>query len=254
MKRPRTLLENSRFYILASAVLLSIVAACWLRLSIPGDQLFYIRLQQVFGLIAVLLIYLAVILTPLSKLVGKGRLSGLLFARRAIGVSAAYFSLLHTVIAVTDQVGGLAGLQLLPERFKAAFLLGAIALLVLLLMAATSFDKMITFMTFRRWKLLHRFIYAAIALVVVHVWLIGTHADDIGIRIATAAALLLLFGLESVRLAQTVAAKYRLSLGAKIAAGAVIFGMMAASLALLPLLSKNYHSDHHAGSTGDSTR
>lgn len=245
------LLENSRFYILAGSVTGSIVAFCLLRIYIPSDQLFYIRAQQVYGLAAIILIYSAVILTPISKIFkGQSWLPGLLFARRAIGVSGAYFSILHTVIAVVDQVGGLSNLVLLPERFRVSFILGFAALLILILMAATSFDKVIEFMTFKRWKMLHRFIYAAGLLIIVHVWLIGTHADETSIRVAGGVALLILFGLEAIRIAKTIAFRYGLSFRPQVILSIAIFCVMGGSLALLPLLSKNYHSDHHSETDG----
>ncbi len=251
MKLPQVsikLIHNARFYILCSSVLLSIVVVCGLRLYIPSDQLFYIRTQQIYGLIAAVLIYIAIILTPLSKIIDKKHLSGMLFARRAIGVSAAYFSLIHTIIAVVDQTGGLSGLQLLPERFKLSFILGTVALLILILMAVTSFDKAITFLTFKKWKILHRFVYLAIGLIVVHVWLIGTHADDTMVRVITAAALAVLFGLEAFRLGIAIADKRHLSQLTRIIVSVALFAGMIGSLTVLPLLSQNYHSDHHDGS------
>src|SRR5687767_8589295 len=103
-KTPVSLAANPRFYILASAVCVSVLAACWLRLSITSDQLFVIRLQQLFGYFSVFLWVGALIITPLHKVVGDRRyMPYLLFARRAIGVSAAYFALLHVCIALWGQ-------------------------------------------------------------------------------------------------------------------------------------------------------
>jgi methionine sulfoxide reductase heme-binding subunit len=244
MKWP-ALQHNSRFYILASTLLVSIMVACFLRLQIPSDQLYLIRLQQVYGLLAVLLLYCAIILTPLQKLLPKAPfMPQVLFARRAIGVSAAYFSLLHTVIAVFDQVGGLGNLSLLPERFKWAFVLGALALLILLLMAGTSFDRVIDKMTFPRWKKLHRFVYLAGILIIIHIWLIGTHSDSTTVRLFSAIALALLFALESVRIVQ----KTKLTRSQKTVTGLALFTLLTGSLFLLPALGGNYHSDHHESS------
>lgn len=236
---------NIRFYILAAAVVLSVTIASWLRLTVPSDQLFYIRLQQVYGLLAVLLLYSAVLLTPVSKVFkGKKWLDVSLFARRAIGVSAAYFAVLHTLIALVDQLGGISKLALLPQRFIVAFVLGGTALLILLLMAATSFDAAITKMTFKNWKRLHSFVYLAGALIIIHVWLIGTHSDVTNIRIASAAALALLFALESNRTAMKLTKRFKLSRPKKIVVGLGMFAVLFGSLWLLPLLSANYHTAH----------
>lgn len=200
-----------RFYILCVAVLVSIAVASLLRLTIPEDRLFGIRTQQTFGLLAVILVYVAVLLTPLSKLIDRRKawLGRLLFSRRAIGVSAAYFALLHTLIVLFGQLGGLTGLALLPNSFQFAVWLGVAALAILLLMAATSFDKAIEKMTFRRWKWLHRFVYLAGVLIIVHVLLIGSHADEAWIVGASFAAIALLLVLEGLRVSKTIAGKRR---------------------------------------------
>lgn len=239
--------SNIRAYILALAILVSIMVIAVLRLSTPSDQLFYIRTQQVYGLIAVLLLYGAVILTPLSKLFPKKSwMSVLLFARRAIGVSAAYFTILHTLIAVFDQVGGIANLNLLPKRFIVAFVLGGIATLVLLAMAATSFDVVIQKMTFKRWKQLHQLVYIAGIGIIIHVWLIGTHADINAIRLVSLIALGALFALESYRLVAKYAANFS-GFQQKLA-GVAIFTVLFGSLWLLPTFAGNYHSEHDAES------
>lgn len=229
-------------------MLLSIVVASWLRLTVPSDQLFAIRTQQVFGLASIVLLYVAVLLTPLSKLAKNiPGMPALLFARRAIGVSAFYFAALHTIIVLVGQVGGWSGILLLPSRFKFAFILGGIALLILMLMAATSFDKAIKAMTFPRWKFLHRFVYLAGITVIIHVWLIGTHAQYAWAKWGGLLLLALLFLLEAIRLAQTYAVKYKLDSESRLAVGALIFGLLLGALLLLPLTSPNYHAVHSEG-------
>ena len=90
----RSLLDNSRFYILATSFLISLAVIGFLRLQIPSDQLFYIRTQQVFGLLAIFYWYVALIISPIGHVIGKHRMKKVEFARRAIGVSAFYFVLL----------------------------------------------------------------------------------------------------------------------------------------------------------------
>ncbi len=246
MNKFSTLLANSRFYILAGSLLLSIFLASYLRLHIPDDRLYYIRLEQIFGFISVVFLYIAVVLTPASKLIGKKPwLQQVLFARRAVGVSAAYFAALHVYLVMVEQIGGFSGLSLLPTRFKVSFALGTLALIILLLMAATSFDKVITFMTFQRWKQLHRLVYLAGLVIIVHVWLIGTHAEKPSVRIAGFATLGLLFALETKRIANNLTKRYKLARVEGNLLFVVLLVVMAGALLALPVLTKNYHSEHH---------
>ncbi len=239
--------SNVRFYVLAASLLASIIVVSAFRLTIPSDQLFSIRTQQAYGLLSVVMLYIATILTPLSKLFAKPRpawLEVLLFSRRAIGVSAAYFAVLHTGIVLFDQVGGLSGLFLLPPRFVVAFALGALALLVLLVMAATSFDTVIARLTFPRWKRLHRFIYPAVVLVIVHVWLIGTHAALLSTRLTVMIAIDVLAALEALRIARFATTKYKLNMESQAAIFLLVFGLMIGALYALPLVVRNYNTEH----------
>jgi sulfoxide reductase heme-binding subunit YedZ len=240
------LLLNTRFYILVTSLLLSIFVAAFARYQIPSDQLYYIRSEQIFGLVSILLLYIAVIITPASKLVGKKPwMDKLLFARRAIGVSSAYFAILHVYLVLTQQTGGLSGLKLLPVRFQLAFLLGTIALIILFLMAITSFDKAMDFMTFKRWKRLHRFVYIAGVVLIVHVWLIGTHIEQNTIKVIAFLLLALLFGLEARRIASKLAVTRTWKSRKKNIVFVVLFVAMIIAILLLPKLTKNYHSQHH---------
>ncbi len=255
MKKMSQLLANSRFYILATSLLLSILIAALLRAAIPGDELYYIRVEQVFGFVSVIFLYVAVILTPLSKLLGKKPvLQKILFARRAFGVSAAYFAILHVYIVMAEQIGGLSGLGLLPSRFVVSFILGFIALVILFLMASTSFDKAIELMTFKRWKQLHRFVYLAGVLVIIHIWMIGTHAETPNIKAISILALALLFGLEAKRIANTLSARFKLSQFRRNLLFYLTFVLLTGSLMLLPVISRNYHSEHHDASQKEATQ
>jgi DMSO/TMAO reductase YedYZ heme-binding membrane subunit len=241
------LLHNVRFYVLASSVLASIAVVAWLRIQIPSDQLFYIRTQQVFGLLCVVYWYTALIISPLGYAIGKQRISHLVFARRAIGVSAAYFAVLHGAVALWGQLGGPGQLVYLPSLFKWSLLGGAIALIILLAMALTSFDRVIKFMTFRRWKWLHRLVYMGGILAVLHIWAIGTHLAYIELQLASLLALVLLGGLEIYRTVVLFARKheefqhkdYFFTLYISLA---TIWVLLVVSV---PVLLQNYHSRHN---------
>lgn len=247
MKALAKLLNNSRFYILVSSVLVSLLLAAWLRMQISTDRLYYIRLGQTFGLVSILYWYAAIVLSPLSKLTGpRFGMPYLLFARRGIGVSAAYFAVLHAHLAFFQEAGGFAGIFLLPSRFQWSLLFAVVALGVLVLLAATSFDKVIMKMTFPRWKAMQRLIYVGGVLAVLHVWLTGTHIAYQGVEWAAFAALSVLFGLESWRMAKWLGKKY-----SELAAPQLLITLFVSIwvifsflLVLLPKVAINFHSEH----------
>lgn len=244
------LLNNSRFYVLAISMLLSVATFAWLRLQIPSDQLFYIRVQQVFGLLCVLYWYAALVISPIGYIVGKQRMRHIEFARRAIGVSAAYFALLHGSVALWGQLGGMGQLSYLPSLFQWSLAGGLVALVILLIMAATSFDKVVKFMTFRRWKLLHRLVYIGGILAVLHIWSVGTHLAYVNIQWATFTALVVLSGLETFR-AVTLFAKKRPEFQSKdyfVTLFVSIWLLWIVLIAAIPTLVQNYHSRHDSHS------
>lgn len=247
------LLSNSRFYVLVSSVLISIAVLAWLRLQISSDQLFYIRLQQVFGLLCVMYWYVALVISPIGYVIGKQHVRHLEFARRAIGVSAAYFALLHGTVALLGQLGGVGQLTYLPSLFKWSLLGGLIALIILLIMASTSFDRVVKFMTFKRWKLLHRLVYIGGILAVLHIWSIGTHMAYTNIQWAAFVALVVLSGLETFR-ATTLFAKKHPEFQSKdyfVTLFVSIWLLWVVLIAAIPTLIENYHSRHddHSNTT-----
>lgn len=251
---PYSLLHNSRFYILCSSLLLSFIILAILRLQLPSDQLFAIRTQQVFGLMCILYWYAALVISPIGHIIGKQRMKKIEFARRAIGVSAFYFAALHAGIALWGQLGGVGSLQQLPQSFQWSLAGGAVALAVLAVMALTSFDRVVKFMTYRKWKWLHRFVYIAGVLAVLHIWSIGTHLAYGGVQLTALIALAVLSGLELFRVTKTLNEKL-LHLG-KTEAGilfAALWVMVVSCILLLPVMMQNYHSKHTDQGGGHSS-
>ncbi len=235
-----------------SSILLSVLVVCGLRLTIVGDKLFYIRSEQIFGFLSLFYWYAALIISPLNK-VAKGQkwLPHVIFARRAIGVSAAYFALLHVSISLWGQLGGVGGLNLLPGRFIWALGFGFVALIVLLIMASTSLDKVISFMTFRRWKWLHRTGYAAGILVLLHIWIIGTHMGYSIFKIIFFVMLSVLFGLEALRVARSLASRFpKLTFNPFILA-VCVWILLSGALLVVPRSIETFHSRHAAGGAHD---
>lgn len=173
------LLNNSRFWILAIAVTASVNIAGFMQLELPDGSLQTIRIEQTFGFVSLALLYCAIVISPLTKvfvnLPGKDAIT---HARRAIGVSAFYYALLHMYLTFFEQLNGFAGVPYLDQRYKLALLLGVFALAVLSIMAATSFDWVVSKMGYKHWKLLHRLVYVASLAVLGHLLLIGPHFDN----------------------------------------------------------------------------
>ena len=239
------LVHNARFYILCGTLIVSLAMAALLRLHIMSDQLYYIRLEQSYGLLSIICLYLAMLISPLQKALGvRPWLQRLVFMRRAIGVSAAYYAVLHMTIALWGQIGGIGAIKLLPVFFVWSLSFGLAAIIILLVMAATSFDAVIKRMTFFRWKLLHRLIYIGGVLIILHVWIIGTHVAYGWAQLAASLAVALLLGLEALRAAKQLAKRYT-ALNRYVtltAIGIWIAGL--GSLAVIPLAVERYHTKH----------
>ncbi len=242
-----SLFNNSRFYILVSTILLSLIVASATRLTIPSDQLFYIRTQQLYGLICIFYWYAALAISPLGYVVGKQRMKHLEYARRAIGVSAAYFALLHAGIALWGQLGGVTGVLTLSPLFQWSLAAGVFGVIVLTAMAATSFDKVITFMTFRRWKWLHRLVYAGGVLAVLHIWSIGTHVGYSVVQLIAFVALAGLSGLEMFRLTTLASRKptfYTRTKPLFYTTFVLAWGICIGIIASIPVYVDTYRSSH----------
>lgn len=243
------ILNNSRFYILASSFFISIIILGVLRTAIANDQLYIIRLEQVYGLLAILLWYLALIIGPLGHIIGKHRTKHLEFARRAIGVSTFYFAMLHFVIAFWGQLGGLGQVQYLPSVFVWTLLAGLGGLAVLFLLASTSFDAVVKFMTYRKWKWLHRLVYVGSILVLIHVWVLGTHLSYAPVQYLFYGMIVLFLAVELYPTSQLLNRKYlKLSKYESIILFLAAWLGISVALLIVPNLAPNINSSHdHTG-------
>ena len=108
-----------------------------------------------------------------------------------LGIAAAWFASLNVGIAYIDQFKAANPFKL-PAEYQLAFVVGAVALVILLVMAFTSFDA-----AFRKlgiwWFRLHRLVYLAILLILFHAFNIGVHATTAPFLIALAVAVLSIF-------------------------------------------------------------
>jgi ferredoxin-NADP reductase/DMSO/TMAO reductase YedYZ heme-binding membrane subunit len=121
------------------------------------------------GLVGLVLLVLALLVTPLRKWTGWNQLIAI---RRNLGVLAfGYLALHFAIFFALDRAGSVAStLDEIVERVYLWF--GAAALVMLIPLAATSTDGMVTRLGARRWKLLHRLAYPIAACAVVHYYLL----------------------------------------------------------------------------------
>lgn len=137
-----------------------------------------IRFEEGFGFTASIYLLLALLPTPLysvfSTTPGKAVYT---HARRAIGISTFCFAFLHAYISFFGLLAGFAGIPFLDTRYEFLLGSGTIALIILFLMASTSFDIAVRLLG-PWWKRLHRFVYVAGILALVHVTLLGSHFSN----------------------------------------------------------------------------
>jgi DMSO/TMAO reductase YedYZ heme-binding membrane subunit len=187
----KSLLTNIRFYILIISILFSIGSYLWVLHYIPGETLQIIRITQIYAFTALILLYIALLIGPLCyqlRWIPKRAL--IVKSRRAIGVSAWYFGLLHAMVAFFEQLGGFPGLFFLPGNYLLAISLSFTALVILTLMASTSFNWAIGKWW---WKPLHRFVYLASIFILIHALMLGSHFQDLSSNIPQIAFFLLAF-------------------------------------------------------------
>lgn len=192
-----------RLYIYLLSILLSVGMFFGITQTVPSGTLQTIKLTQMFALTSVAFLYVTLLISPITQICAWMPQKGLLiYARRALGVSAFYFGLLHAGNAFFWQLGGLVGLGFLSGKYLLAIGLSFIALIILMAMTATSFDGIERKLGHGRWKMLHRLVYLAGILVLTHALMLGTHfanlSDVIPQIIFLAVSFLLI--LETIRL------------------------------------------------------
>jgi DMSO/TMAO reductase YedYZ heme-binding membrane subunit len=206
MQRVKELLKywfgGVRIYIAFAAVIVTLEAWWWSATLFGGGQLMVIRLQEVYAWICVGLLATVLAIGPVTKLFPKLPGKTQIFdSRRAFGLSAAWFATLHILLTYFKQFNAVNPFSL-PTNYKWAMLYGVIALAILLAMAATSVNAV-----FNKWGIwwfrLHRLVYAAVILILVHAFMIGSQATDTGALIALSSAALLWVGANLALLMKT---------------------------------------------------
>lgn len=203
----QNLFKNIRFYVLVGSILLSAVILLWAKIIFVGNELQIIRLEQIYAFASIIFLYVTLLAGPFCYTFRRFPFrEAYLKARRALGVSAFYFALLHTGFTFFGQLGGFKGIGFLGNSFLIAVLFGVAALIILFILTMTSFDFAVEKLTFPKWKLLHRFTYLTGILILIHTVLLGTHYSDITGPISQISFVLLAFLLllESPRIDKAV--------------------------------------------------
>ena len=143
------------------------------------------------GLWALRFVCLALAVTPLRVWLGWNRLAAY---RRMLGLYAFFYGSLHWLCYLLLDMG-LDWAAVLEDLAKRPFILvGTLAWGILLVLAITSIPRLIRRMGGKRWQALHRAVYAAAALAVLHFWWMRAGKNnlaEVGVYLAIVAALLL---------------------------------------------------------------
>lgn len=205
------LFKNIRFIVLCISALLSLGIYFFVTTTINSPILQTIRLTQTFALISATYLYLALLAGPFCYTCTWFLWRGIYFkTRRALGVSAFYFGVLHAYFAFFGQLGGFDGLPFLSDKYIQAILLSFSALIILTTLALTSTDWMVQKLTFAKWKLLHRLVYIAGIFILLHALILGTHFSDLTRTVPRISFVLLsfLFLLEALRIDAYIQKKF----------------------------------------------
>ena len=192
---------------IAGCVLLYLTAFSSVTLLRDPDATIETTLIRALGTCALLLLHVILCIGPLCRL--NPRFLPLLYNRRHLGVTMCALALAHATFAtiqfhalgdVNPLVSLLTGSGDIRRVSQFPFeLLGLLALIILLLMAATSHDFWLSILTAPMWKALHMLVYVAYGLLVAHVALGALQSErDPLLAGALGAGLLLVVGLHLV--------------------------------------------------------
>lgn len=245
-------MANVRILVIVAAALVTAVAYAYVRAGIPVHDLQDIRLAELYGALSLVLLYAALLVSPLYRVFpGLPGRSVLQRARRAIGVSAFGLALLHTGIAFSRLLAGWQGLAFLSAPYVVDLVRSFLALVVLALLAATSTDYAVRKLG-GAWKWIHRLLYPAALVILWHAVALGSHF----VRPESAAPILgfilvsFLLLLESVRLDRWLAAVFPAAGNLGAAFATAVFGIAACGFVYFGGTSGlSIHSDHERVST-----
>lgn len=173
-------------------------AACllpfaWLVAAAAGDQLGANpaqALERLLGEWTLRFLCLVLAVTPLRVLTGTPQLARF---RRMLGLFVYFYAVLHLLAYAWFDMGFVLR-DILRDIPKRPFVLvGTLALLLLTLLAATSFNRAIRWLGAARWQALHRSVYAVAGLALLHFfWMRAAKHDFAEVQVYAAILALLL--------------------------------------------------------------
>jgi DMSO/TMAO reductase YedYZ heme-binding membrane subunit len=168
----------------------------------PSSSLQTIRLVQAYALTAIILLYITLLISPLyAALPHLPYKPVVVKSRQALGVSAFGFGLIHSSLAFWGLLGGFEGIWFLSDRYIQAISISFAGLVILALLALTSIPPIMAKMG-AWWKRIHRLVYVAALLLLIHLLLLGSSFSDLSTWIPQVflAAVIVLVLLELHRL------------------------------------------------------
>jgi len=179
------MLRSIRAAVYVGSIVWFLCIVTYIALTIPPSPSRYIHLSRTFADTAGILLYITLLIGPLSYHFRASQWAAVAIkARQAVGLSVLFFSLLHSGTAFLFQLGGVAGLSYLSTRYLLAFALGFDALLLLVLLAVTSPEKITQWLGGRLWKVVHRMVYLIGILIFFHILLLGSRFVDLHSTVA----------------------------------------------------------------------
>lgn len=231
-------ISHIRKIILISSIFLVLILYWIAKSTTPGA--FLSRQIQLYGFAGLIFLYGSLLPSPLYAVFPRFPLRPLFIkARQATGVSAFLFGSLHGLLVIYKGLGGFSQLFLLPFNYLVPFLLSLVALVILSVLAITS-PHFISRPLGAWWKPLHRFVYLAGFLILMHAFSIGTHFADYTnpLSLAVLLALVFLITLQAIRLGRFISAKQWLSpITSQVISFALLFLLFIGALSFRLLLS-----------------
>jgi sulfoxide reductase heme-binding subunit YedZ len=197
--------------------------------AITVRDLQFIRLSEYFGFAALLNLYVALLISPLYFVFPALPFRGaMLHIRRALGISTFLFAFIHANISFFKLLQGFNGLAFLGDRQTVDIWLGALALFILFLMAGTSFDYFFKKMG-KWWGRLHRFVYLAGTIILVHIIAVGSHFTDLSrpLPVVVVSAVFGLLVLQAFRFARLMEKKIKNANVYKVTLSILVFVLLA---------------------------
>lgn len=173
---------------------LALLPLAWLILAAATDQLGANPAEALIrslGDWTLRMLCLVLAVTPLRVTMGMPALARF---RRMLGLFVFFYAVLH-LLAYAGFDMGLDGAEIVRDIAKRPFILvGMLTGLLLLVLAATSFNRAIRWLGAARWRMLHRAVYAVAGLAVLHFYWMRAGKNDFAEVAVYAAVLAVLLG------------------------------------------------------------